>query len=142
MIYKRNNRKISQQLRINIMDILQFQSLDATTFTNGSCSSSLWTLQLLQPKLAFITPLPYYPTVDKFYYPACPPSYQQWTVTPRSSVCCPCVEVNSVHSPLYQKIIKKKIIKNHKKIVWQFLIICHNERVSQEPLPTSPTTRS
>ena len=42
--------------------------------------------QLLQPKLAFITPLPYYPTVDKFYYPSCPPSYQQWTVTPRSNL--------------------------------------------------------
>ena len=42
-----------------------------TSFThkyNGTCSC-LWTLQLLQPKLAFITPCPpYYPTVDKFYY--------------------------------------------------------------------------
>ena len=54
-------------------------SLDAT-------SSCLWTLQLLQPKLVFITLLPYYPTVDKFYYPSCPPSYLQWTVTPRSNL--------------------------------------------------------
>ena len=87
-ITEKYHNKCVTLVRINIMDILQlYKSLDATTFTNGSCSYiSLWTLQLLQPKLAFITPLPYYPTVDKFYYLPCPPCYLQWTVTPRSNL--------------------------------------------------------
>ena len=46
---------------------------------NGSCSC-LWTLQVVVfgryniPKLAFITLLPYYPTVDKFITPLALPS--------------------------------------------------------------------
>ena len=72
MIYKRNNRKISQQLRINIMDpvVLVFGRYN---FYNPS--------QLLLPPCP-----PYYPTVDKFYYLPCPPCYLQWTVTPRSNL--------------------------------------------------------
>ena len=40
MKYEKINRKISQQLRINL---------------RGSCSFSLWTLQVLLPKPSFIT---------------------------------------------------------------------------------------
>ena len=67
MIYKRNNRKISQQLRINLMDpvVLVFGRYNF-----------YYPSQLLLPPCP-----PYYPTVDKFYYPPCPPCYLQWTVT-------------------------------------------------------------
>ena len=57
MIYKRNNRKISHQLRINIM-------VPVVVFGRYNFPG-----QLLQPKLAFITPCPpSYLTVDRFYY--------------------------------------------------------------------------
>ena len=69
MIYERNNRKISQQVR----------HFGAHKY-NGSCSC-LWTLQVVvsgrynfSTKLAFITLLPYYPTVDKFITPLALPS--------------------------------------------------------------------
>ena len=56
MIYKRNNRKISHQLRINIM-------VPVVVFGRYNFPG-----QLLQPKLAFITPCPpSYPPVDRFY---------------------------------------------------------------------------